>query len=224
MRNMRAPFRFEVAGLLARFRSLPVETETAVTIGLPGLKINVKVDDVQRLTSGSTTIFEQDFNALDGTLGVGASEMVNLEVTQSTTSTGREAWQTVDQGDLELGVPVYIFDENQIVKPMEGVGVNRLGHPTQDLSNSSFLPFAISEGYLSTSGAQGNEAVALGAPAAFEQVLATQVLDLSAMSEVILEYDREGYGSDFKARVVLREIGGDNIQDEIGRASCRERV
>lgn len=48
MRDVRAPFKFDISGSLARFRSLPVEAEATVTIGLPGLKISVKFDDVER--------------------------------------------------------------------------------------------------------------------------------------------------------------------------------
>lgn len=48
MRDLRPPFKFDIAGLLTRFRSLPVDAGATVTIGLPGLKITAKVDDVER--------------------------------------------------------------------------------------------------------------------------------------------------------------------------------
>lgn len=65
MRDLKAPFKFDIAGLMARFRSLPIDAEATVTIGLPGLKITAKVDDVERRVARELVIRLADRRVLN---------------------------------------------------------------------------------------------------------------------------------------------------------------
>lgn len=65
MHDMRAPFKFDIVSLLARFRSLPVDLDATVTIGLPGLKITAKVDDVERRVARELVIRLADRRVLN---------------------------------------------------------------------------------------------------------------------------------------------------------------
>lgn len=65
MRDMKAPFRFDIAGLITRFRSLPIDTEATVTVGLPGLRITAKVDDVERRVARELVIRLADRRVLN---------------------------------------------------------------------------------------------------------------------------------------------------------------
>jgi hypothetical protein len=61
------PFRFDITGLLKRFRSLPVDVDATVTIGLPGLKISARVDDVERRVARELVIRLADRRVLNAT-------------------------------------------------------------------------------------------------------------------------------------------------------------
>jgi hypothetical protein len=65
MRDLRPPFKFDVARLLARFRSLPIDAEATVTIGLPGVKITAKIDDVERRVARELVIRLSDRRVLN---------------------------------------------------------------------------------------------------------------------------------------------------------------
>jgi hypothetical protein len=57
--------KFDIAGLLARFRSLPVAAEATVSIRLPGLQITAKVDDVEKRVAGELVIRLADKRVLN---------------------------------------------------------------------------------------------------------------------------------------------------------------
>lgn len=65
MRDMKAPFKFDIAGLMARFRSLPIEADATVTIGLPGFKVTVKADDLERRVARELVIRLADRRVLN---------------------------------------------------------------------------------------------------------------------------------------------------------------
>lgn len=65
MRDMKAPFKFDIAGLMARFRSLPIEADATVTIGLPGFKVTVKADDLERRVAREMVIRLADRRVLN---------------------------------------------------------------------------------------------------------------------------------------------------------------
>lgn len=65
MRDLRPPFKFDIAPLLARFRSLPIDAEATVTIGLPGVKITAKIDDVERRVARELVIRLADRRVLN---------------------------------------------------------------------------------------------------------------------------------------------------------------
>ncbi len=48
MRDLKPPFRFDMTGLLARLRALPVDVDATVEIGLPFFKLKVKPDDIEQ--------------------------------------------------------------------------------------------------------------------------------------------------------------------------------
>lgn len=65
MRDLKPPFRFDIANLLARFRSLPIDAEATVTIGLPGIKVTAKIDDVERRVARELVIRLADRRVLN---------------------------------------------------------------------------------------------------------------------------------------------------------------
>lgn len=63
----RHPFRFDLRALLSRFRSLPVDVEATLEIGLPGFRLRVKRDDVERRVASELVIRLADRRVLNAT-------------------------------------------------------------------------------------------------------------------------------------------------------------
>ncbi len=65
MRDEKPRLKFDIAGLLTRFRRLPVEAEATVSIRLPGLQITAKVDDVEKRVARELVIRLADKRVLN---------------------------------------------------------------------------------------------------------------------------------------------------------------
>ena len=145
---------------------------------------NVKVDDVPKPSTGETTAFSEDFS--DSTLG----QMGVINVVADTN--GVAGWVTKDNG-IDSGNAQYYPGQ---VGDLDGRSVSRIGHPDPVGTNGE-LTFAITEGGLLAAGADP--------PEAYHTILHTPVLDLSEVSDVVLQYEDEGYASDELTRVLLME-------------------
>jgi hypothetical protein len=146
---------------------------------------NVKIDDVPKPSTGETTAFSEDF--ADSTLG----QMGVINVVADTN--GVAGWVTKDNAIDAIATPQYYPGQ---VGDLDGRSVARIGHPDPVGANGE-LTFAITEGGLLAAGADP--------PQAYHTILHTPVLDLSEVSDVVLQYEDEGYASDELTRVLLME-------------------
>lgn len=65
MRQLSPPFKFDITALLGRFRSLPLDVDASATIGLPGFKVTVRIDDVERRVARELVIRLADRRVLN---------------------------------------------------------------------------------------------------------------------------------------------------------------
>ncbi|MCA1705703.1 MAG: hypothetical protein LC808_21560, partial [Actinobacteria bacterium] len=65
MRRLSPPFKFDLTTLLGRFRSLPLDVDAIATIGLPGFKVTVRLDDVERRVARELVIRLADRRVLN---------------------------------------------------------------------------------------------------------------------------------------------------------------
>ncbi len=63
----RPPFRFDLRALFSRFRALPVDVEATLEIALPGFRLRVKRDDVERRVASELVIRLADRRVLNAT-------------------------------------------------------------------------------------------------------------------------------------------------------------
>lgn len=65
MGSLKQPFKFDISGLLARFRALPIDADATVTISLPGISVSARIDDSERRVARELVIRLADRRVLN---------------------------------------------------------------------------------------------------------------------------------------------------------------